>query len=92
MANLLGAISGRDPRQEAPQASGPDGSSGIETNGITPRGGASFEHGSGRAHEVGRRTSLGEDHPDYAASLDNLAGLYEATGRHAEAESLLKQS
>jgi hypothetical protein len=35
-----------------------------------------------------RRTALGERHPDYAASLNNLAGLYRAMGRHAEAESL----
>ena len=35
-----------------------------------------------------RRTALGERHPDYAASLNNLAVLYRAMGRHAEAEPL----
>jgi tetratricopeptide (TPR) repeat protein len=35
---------------------------------------------------------LGESHPDYATSLNNLALLYDATGRLAEAEPLLKQA
>jgi CHAT domain-containing protein len=35
---------------------------------------------------------LGEDHPTYAASLNNLAGLCAATGRASEAESLMKQA
>ena len=35
-----------------------------------------------------RRTALGEQHPDYATSLNNLAALYVAMGRHAEAEPL----
>src|SRR5262249_55501743 len=35
------------------------------------------------------RTALGERHPDYATSLNNLAGLYGELGRHAEAEPLL---
>ena len=39
-----------------------------------------------------RRTALGEGHPDYATSLNNLAGLYHAMGRHAEAEPLYKQA
>ena len=39
-----------------------------------------------------RRTALGERHPDYAASLNNLAGLYRAMGRHAEAEPLYLQA
>jgi tetratricopeptide (TPR) repeat protein len=39
-----------------------------------------------------RRTALGEGHPDYATSLNNLAGLYRAMGRHAEAEPLYKQA
>jgi tetratricopeptide (TPR) repeat protein len=38
------------------------------------------------------RTALGEGHPDYADSLNNLAKLYHATGRHAEAEPLLKRA
>ena len=40
-----------------------------------------------RAMEV-RREALGERHPDYAASLNDLASLYHAMGRHAEAEPL----
>ena len=36
--------------------------------------------------------ALGEQHPDYAASLNNLALLYDAMGRHAEAEPLYKQA
>ena len=39
-----------------------------------------------------RRAALGERHPDYAASLNNLAALYRATGRHAEAEPLYLQA
>jgi CHAT domain-containing protein/Flp pilus assembly protein TadD len=34
------------------------------------------------------KTYFGENHPDYAASLNNLAGLYESMGRFAEAERL----
>jgi tetratricopeptide (TPR) repeat protein len=34
------------------------------------------------------RVALGEQHPDYATSLNDLAGLYAAMGRHAEAEPL----
>ncbi len=32
------------------------------------------------------RTALGEDHPDFATSLNNLAGLYDSMGRYEEAE------
>ena len=32
--------------------------------------------------------NVGPDHPDVATSLENLAGLYEATGRDAEAKAL----
>ena len=39
-----------------------------------------------------RRTALGEDHPDFAASLNNLALLYHSMGRYEEAEPLYKQS
>ncbi|WP_073074163.1 CHAT domain-containing protein [Phormidesmis priestleyi] len=35
---------------------------------------------------------LGENHPDVAASLNNLALLYQNQGRYAEAEPLFKQS
>ena len=43
-----------------------------------------------RAMEV-TRTALGEVHPDYASSMNNLGELYYAMGRHAEAEPLFKQ-
>ena len=39
-----------------------------------------------------REKALGSDHPDVAVSLDNLAGLYQAQGRYAEAEPLYKRS
>ena len=39
-----------------------------------------------------RRRALGEHHPDYADSLNNLAELYRAMGRHAEAEPLYLKS
>jgi tetratricopeptide (TPR) repeat protein len=35
---------------------------------------------------------LGPDHPDVAASLNNLAALYYAQGRYAEAEPLLQRA
>jgi tetratricopeptide (TPR) repeat protein len=35
---------------------------------------------------------LGDDHPDVAASLNNLAALYRAQGRYSEAESLFVRS
>jgi tetratricopeptide (TPR) repeat protein len=44
-----------------------------------------------RAMEI-RRTALGETHPDYATSLNNLAGLYRAMGRHAEAGPLYRRA
>ena len=37
-------------------------------------------------------TALGPEHPDVAKSLHNLAGLYKAQGRYAEAESLYKRA
>ena len=36
--------------------------------------------------------ALGEDHPDYATSLNNLAVLYQAMGDYARAEPLLRQA
>ena len=36
--------------------------------------------------------ALGPEHPDVAASLNNLAVLYESQGRYAEAEPLYKKS
>ena len=36
--------------------------------------------------------SLGDDHPSYATSLNNLAGLYQTLGRYEEAEPLLRQA
>lgn len=35
---------------------------------------------------------LGEEHPDFANSLNNLALIYEAQGRYLEAEPLIEQS
>ena len=35
---------------------------------------------------------LGEEHPSFATSCNNLAGLYRAMGRYEEAESLFKQA
>ncbi|HEY9641635.1 MAG TPA: tetratricopeptide repeat protein [Coleofasciculaceae cyanobacterium] len=35
-----------------------------------------------------RERQLGADHPDTARSLNNLAALYESTGRYSEAEPL----
>jgi CHAT domain-containing protein/Tfp pilus assembly protein PilF len=39
-----------------------------------------------------RKQVLGEMHPDYATSLHNLAGLYDAQGDYAKAEPLYRQS
>jgi CHAT domain-containing protein len=39
-----------------------------------------------------RKKVLGEDHPDYAISLNNLAVLYESMGNYGEAWPLFKQS
>jgi len=36
-----------------------------------------------------RKETLGEKHPHYAGSLNNLASFYEATGDNAQAEPLL---
>jgi tetratricopeptide (TPR) repeat protein len=36
--------------------------------------------------------SLGQDHPYYATSLDNLGALYDAMGQTAEAESLYRRA
>jgi len=35
---------------------------------------------------------LGSDHPDTAATLDNLAGLYRETGQYAKAELLYQRA
>jgi CHAT domain-containing protein/tetratricopeptide (TPR) repeat protein len=40
----------------------------------------------------GARQVLGEDHPQYATSLNNLAGLYCGTGEYARAEPLFRQA
>ena len=37
------------------------------------------------------RTALEEQHADYARPLTDLASLYDAMGRHAEAESLRQE-
>jgi CHAT domain-containing protein len=39
-----------------------------------------------------RKNALGEDHPDYATSLNNLAVLYAATNRPDEALGLMKEA
>ena len=39
-----------------------------------------------------RKKLLGEEHPDVATSLNNLAGLYFSQGRYEEAEPLYIQS
>jgi tetratricopeptide (TPR) repeat protein len=39
-----------------------------------------------------REKSLGADHPDTAASLNNLAELYREQGKYADAEPLLKRA
>jgi tetratricopeptide (TPR) repeat protein len=36
--------------------------------------------------------TLGPEHPDLATKLNNLAELYRATGRHAEAEPLYRRA
>ncbi|MHC4579797.1 MAG: tetratricopeptide repeat protein [Planctomycetota bacterium] len=39
-----------------------------------------------------RREILGEEHPDYASRLNNLAALYKSMGEYAQAEPLLRQA
>jgi tetratricopeptide (TPR) repeat protein len=39
-----------------------------------------------------RKQTLGDAHPDYAGSLNNLALLLQATNRLAEAEPLMRRS
>ena len=39
-----------------------------------------------------REKALGPEHPDVAIGLNNLAALYQAQGRHAEAEPLYKRA
>jgi len=53
-----------------------------------------YSDATGIAEEVLqlREKALGQDHPDVATSLNNLAALYEAQGKYAEAESLNKRS
>ncbi|HLP88932.1 MAG TPA: tetratricopeptide repeat protein [Nostocaceae cyanobacterium] len=38
------------------------------------------------------KQSLGEEHPDFATSLNNLAFLYNSQGRYSEAEPLYRQA
>jgi tetratricopeptide (TPR) repeat protein len=44
-----------------------------------------------QALEISRQV-LGEQHPDFARSLNNLAGLYYSTGRFEQAEPLFRQA
>ena len=53
----------------------------------TPRPSRSYR----RSLEI-REKQLGRDHPDVATSLNNLAALYQAMGRYAEAEPLYRRS
>lgn len=39
-----------------------------------------------------KRQLLGEEHPDVATSLNNLAGLYSSQGRYSQAEPLYQQA
>jgi tetratricopeptide (TPR) repeat protein len=39
-----------------------------------------------------RKRLLGQEHPDVASSLQNLANLYESQGKYAEAEPLFLQA
>ena len=39
-----------------------------------------------------RKEALGEDHPDYATDLNNLAELYRAQGKYEQAEPLYEQA
>ncbi|WP_375506187.1 tetratricopeptide repeat protein, partial [uncultured Nostoc sp.] len=39
-----------------------------------------------------RHKLLGEEHPDVAQSLNNLAGLYNSQGRYSQAEPLYMQA
>src|SRR5437667_998388 len=39
-----------------------------------------------------REKTLGPEHPDVAASLDNLAGLYRVQGKYREAEPLYRRA
>ena len=41
---------------------------------------------------VMRRKLLGDEHPDVAESLKNLAGVLERRGEYAEAEELVRES
>jgi CHAT domain-containing protein/Tfp pilus assembly protein PilF len=61
---------------------------------IALRGQGKYAAGVGpcrRAMEI-RGELLGENHPDYAQSLNTLAALYEATGDYAKAEPLCRQA
>ena len=40
---------------------------------------------------TGKNKALGPEHPDVAASLNNLAGIYKAQGNYAQAEPLYKR-
>ncbi|NLF69720.1 MAG: tetratricopeptide repeat protein [Candidatus Anammoximicrobium sp.] len=48
-------------------------------------------HHGRRAAEL-RKETLGERHPDYAASLNNLGLMYQSEGDHARAEQLLRRA
>ena len=47
---------------------------------------------SGQPGDGNSETVLGEEHPDYATSLNNLACLYNSMGEYAKAEPLYRQA
>jgi hypothetical protein len=68
-----------------------EGRNSLESNSV--RLDRSVGRGSSRIVAIPqiRRVALGEQHPYYAASLNTLAMLYHAMGRHAEAERLVRE-
>ena len=44
-----------------------------------------------KAIEIRKRT-MGENHPDYVVSLNNLAALYKSKGDYERAETLCRQA
>jgi tetratricopeptide (TPR) repeat protein len=39
-----------------------------------------------------RKAALGEEHPEYATTLSNLAGLYQAMGAYDKAEPMYQEA
>ena len=53
-----------------------------------------YEEAAGLAEKAVNlsRSFVGEEHPDFATSLNNLAGVYAAMGNHAAAVTLYRQA